>query len=188
MQSFSVTPLAIPDVLLVQPRKFADHRGYFVDTYSRKEFARLGIANDFVQDNQFFSVHLGTVRGLHFQLHPQAKLVRGLRGAVYDVMVNSRRGSPMYGRWCSAALSAEEGNQLFIPRGFAHGFCTLEPNTEAAYKVDTYYECDTGLVWDDAELGIDCPTPVGDAVLSAKDTKLPRLADFRSPFSYAERT
>jgi dTDP-4-dehydrorhamnose 3,5-epimerase len=192
MESFSVTALAIPDVLLVQPRKFADHRRYFQETYSYREFARLGIANDFVQDNQSRSVRRGTVRGLHFQLppHPQAKLVRVLRGAVYDVAVDLRHGSATFGRWCSATLSAEQGNQLFIPRGFAHGFCTLEPNTEAAYRVDTYYapECDTGLVWDDPDLRIDWPTPACEAVLSARDAKLPRLADFRSPFAFVERT
>jgi len=101
-----------------------------------------------------------------------------------------RRGPPTFGRWCSTTLSAEEGNQPFIPRGFAHGFCTLEPNTEAAHKVDAYYapECDTGLFWDDPDLSIDWPTPAGEAVLSAKDTKLLRLVDFRSPFAYVERT
>lgn len=190
MESFSVTPLAIPDVLLVQPRKFADHRGYFVETFSRREFAGLGMANDFVQDNQSFSRRQGTVRGLHFQLppHPQAKLVRVLKGAVYDVAVDLRSGSPTFGRWCGVTLTSEKGDQLFVPRGFAHAFCTLEANTEVAYKVDAYFapECDAGLIWDDPDIGIDWPIPANEAVLSEKDTKLSRLAEFQSPFIYSE--
>jgi dTDP-4-dehydrorhamnose 3,5-epimerase len=191
MERFSITHLVIPDVVVVQPRKFGDYRGYFVETFSRRDFEKLGIANDFVQDNQSFSARRGTVRGLHFQVppHPQAKLVRVLRGAVYDVAIDLRRSSPTYGRWCGTTLTAQEGNQLFVPRGFAHAFCTLEPDTEVAYKVDDYYapECDAGLIWDDPDLGIDWPIPAGEAVLSEKDAKLPRLADFQSPFIYAER-
>jgi dTDP-4-dehydrorhamnose 3,5-epimerase len=191
MESFSVTPLAIPDVLLVQPRKFVDHRGYFVETFSRREFARLGIANNFVQDNQSLSLRRGTVRGLHFQLppHPQAKLVRVLRGAVHDVAADLRRGSPTFGHWCGANLTAEEGNQLFVPRGFAHAFCTLEHDTVVAYKVDAYYaaEYDAGLIWDDPDLGIAWPIGAHEVVLSEKDAKLSRLANFQSPFFYSER-
>ena len=163
--------------------EIADHRGYVVETYSHREFARLGIANEFVRDNQSLSVCRGTVRGLHFQLppHPQAKLVPVLRGAVYDVAVDLRRGSPTIGRWCCATLSAKEVNQLFILRGFAHGFCS-KPGSEVAYKVDAYYapECDAGFIWDDPDPGIGWP-------LSEKDAKVPRLADFRSPFAYAEQ-
>ena len=154
-----------------------------METYSHREFARLGIANEFVRDNQSLSVCRGTVRGLHFQLppHPQAKLVRVLRGALYDVAVDLRRGSPTIGRWCYATLSAEELDQLFILRGFAHGFCS-KPGSEVAYRVDAYYspECDAGFIWDDPDPGIGW-------LLSEKDAKLPRLADFCSPFAYAEQ-
>jgi dTDP-4-dehydrorhamnose 3,5-epimerase len=191
MTTFSSTPLAISDVLLVQPRKFSDHRGYFLETFGRKEFEQLGIESDFVQDNQSFSARRGTVRGLHFQLppHPQAKLVRVLKGAVFDVAIDLRRGSPTFGHWCGTTLTAEKANQLFVPRGFAHAFCTLDPDTEVAYKVDDYYapECDAGLIWNDPDLGIDWPIAAQDAVLSEKDARLPRWADFESPFVYTER-
>ena len=191
IKGFSVARLSIPDVLEVQPRKFVDHRGYFVETFNRREFEGLGLANEFVQDNQSLSVRRGTVRGLHFQLppHSQAKLVRVLRGAVFDVAVDLRRGSPTFGRSCSAILSAEQANQLFVPRGFAHGFCSLEADTEVAYKVDAYYaaECDAGLIWHDLDLGIEWPVRICDVVLPEKDAALPRLADFASPFDYGKR-
>lgn len=188
--NFTFRTLAIPDVLLVQPRRFRDDRGYFSETFSREAFATLGINCDFVQDNQSLSLHPGTLRGLHFQVppYPQAKLVRVLVGAVFDVAVDLRRGSPTFGRWCAETLSAENGNQLFIPRGFAHAVCTLEPNTELAYKVDNYYapECDAGLIWNDPDLAIDWPIAAQSAILSEKDAKLPRLSDFKSPFVYSE--
>ena len=140
-----------------------------------------------MQDNQSLSASRGTIRGLHFQAlpEPQAKLVRVLKGAIFDVAVDIRRGSPSYGRWCSARLTADGGEQMFVPRGFAHGFCTLEPDTEVAYKVDGYYSpsCDAGLAWDDPEIGIDWPvSPIG-AILSERDRKLPRLSDLVSPFA-----
>lgn len=189
MATFSVTPLAIPEVLLLQPRRFADARGYFVETFSRRQFEEAGIGCDFVQDNQSLSLRRGTVRGLHFQvpLHSQAKLVRVLVGSVFDVAADLRRGSPTFGRWCGVTLTAEKGNQLFVPHGFAHGFCTLEPNTEVAYKVDDYYapQCEAGLIWNDPYLGIDWPIEADEAVLSEKDAVLPRLADFETPFIYA---
>ena len=188
MTNFSSTPLAISDVLLLQPQKFGDHRGYFLETFSYKEFQKLGIECDFVQDNQSLSARRGTVRGLHFQLppHSQAKLVRVLKGAIYDVAVDLRRGSPTFGRWCGATLTAEKCNQLFVPHGFAHAFCTLDPDTEVAYKVDDYYmpECDAGLIWNDRHLSIVWPVTAEEAVLSEKDARLPQLVDFESPFIY----
>jgi dTDP-4-dehydrorhamnose 3,5-epimerase len=191
MATFSSTPLAIADVLLIQPRKFADHRGYFVETFSQRDFEALGILDDFVQDNQSHSIHRGTMRGLHFQRppHPQAKLVRVLKGSVFDVAVDLRKGSPTFAKWCGATLTAEQGNQLFVPRGFAHAFCTLDVGTEVAYKVDDYYapNCDCGLIWNDPDLAVDWPIAAADVVLSEKDAKLPRLAAFESPFVYTGR-
>lgn len=178
----------IPGVLLLKPRCFPDARGYFVETYNARAAREAGLAAEFVQDNQALSLKRGTVRALHFQLPPkaQAKLVRVIRGSVYDVAVDLRAGSPHYGRWVSATLTAQGGEQIFVPRGFAHGYCTLEADTEVAYKVDDYYapECERGLVWDDPTLGIAWPVAAADAVLSDKDRKLPRFADFDSPFRY----
>lgn len=178
----------IPGVLLLKPRYFHDARGYFVETYNERSARQSGLVADFVQDNQALSLRRGTVRALHFQVPPkaQAKLVRVLRGSVYDVAVDLRAGSPHYGRWVGATLTAQGGEQIFVPRGFAHGYCTLEADTEVAYKVDDYYapECERGLAWDDPALGIAWPVSAADAVLSDKDRKLPRLADFTSPFRY----
>ena len=142
----------------------------------------LGLVACFVQDNQSLSVKRGTVRALHFQVppRPQAKLVRVLRGSIYDVAVDLRVGSPTYGRWTAETLTAEGGEQLFVPRGFAHGFCTLEPNTEVAYKVDDYYapECEQGLAWDDPTLAIDWPVSSGDAVLSRQGSEARAFCGF----------
>lgn len=183
-----ITATGIPGVLVLKPRYFNDARGYFVETYNLRAAQAAGVAADFVQDNQAFSLKRGTVRALHFQLppHPQAKLVRVLRGSIYDVAVDLRAGSPTYGRWAAATLTARGGEQVFVPRGFAHGYCTLEADTEVAYKVDGYYapECERGLIWNDPTLAIDWPVAVADAVLSDKDRKLPRFADFASPFRY----
>ncbi|MHB2166874.1 dTDP-4-dehydrorhamnose 3,5-epimerase [Alsobacter sp. R-9] len=179
--------LSIPEVILVRPRRFGDARGWFMETWSRSVFAAGGIDADFVQDNQSFSAQVGTVRGLHFQRPPtpQAKLVRVVRGAIFDVAVDLRRLSPTYGRWCAATLTAEGGEQLFVPRGFAHGFATLQPDTEVAYKVDGPYDpaCDSGIAWDDPDLGIPWPVAPGAAVLSAKDRMQPAFAAFVSPFA-----
>lgn len=181
------TPLAIPAVILVRPRRFGDERGWFMETWSRRGFAEGGIDADFVQDNQSFSAQVGTVRGLHFQVPPtpQAKLVRVVRGAIFDVAVDLRRGSPTYGRWCGATLTAAGGEQLFVPRGFAHGFCTVEPDTEVAYKVDGPYDpaSDRGLAWDDPDIGVTWPVTPGAAILSAKDRTQPAFAGFDSPFA-----
>ncbi|MGO4667419.1 dTDP-4-dehydrorhamnose 3,5-epimerase [Bosea sp. 2RAB26] len=188
MSNFTFAPLAIPGPVLVRPRRFGDDRGYFMETYSRELFAAAGIAPDFVQDNQSLSAQVGTVRGLHYQTAPaaQAKLVRVLKGAIFDVAVDLRRGSPHYGRWCGALLDADGAEQLFVPCGFAHGFCTLEPGTEVAYKVDAPYapQSEGGLFWADPALAIDWPVVAGAATLSEKDTKLPGFAGFASPFVY----
>lgn len=178
----AITPLALPEVLLITPKRHGDARGWFAETWSRKTLADAGIGADFVQDNQAFNAKAGTVRGLHFQTAPhlQAKLVRVLRGAIYDVAVDVRAGSSTYGRWVGAKLTAEGGEQIFVPRGFAHGYCTLTDDCELAYKVDGLYapQCEGGVIWNDPELGIDWPVD-GEPVLSAKDQVLPRLADLK---------
>ena len=178
--------LTIPDVTLVRPVRFTDHRGYFSETWSRAAFAANGISEDFVQDNFSYSKAVGTVRGLHFQVPPipQAKLVRVLCGSIFDVAVDLRRGASTYGTHVSAVLTAETGEQLFVPVGFAHGFCTLEPHTQVAYKVSGPYSpaADAGIVWDDPGLEIDWPLPNSGAVLSDKDRNLPRLSELQSPF------
>jgi dTDP-4-dehydrorhamnose 3,5-epimerase len=177
--------------MLLSPRRFGDARGWFMETWSAVRAASQGIDVDFVQDNHSYSAAVGTVRGLHFQRppHAQAKLVRCLRGAIIDYAVDVRSGSPTYGRWVSAELSAENGHQLFIPIGFAHGFVTLRSDTEIAYKCSDIYapDCDGGLAWDDADIGIDWPLPATGPVLSDKDRVLPGLAMFDSPFAYDGR-
>ncbi|MDZ7629164.1 MAG: dTDP-4-dehydrorhamnose 3,5-epimerase [Parvularculaceae bacterium] len=176
----------IEGVLLLTPKRWADARGFFVETWNAERFRQAGLAHDFVQDNHSYSAEAGTVRGLHFQAPPraQAKLVRVMRGAVMDVAVDVRRGSPTYGRHVRALLSAENGAQLFVPVGFLHGFATLEPHTDVAYKVTDFYSQahDGAVIWNDADLGIDWGVDPGRAVLSDKDAKAPRFADFRSPF------
>ncbi|SNT63996.1 dTDP-4-dehydrorhamnose 3,5-epimerase [Tardiphaga sp. OK246] len=173
----TVTPAAIEDIKILIPRSFADARGIFTETYNRQRFREHGIDQDFVQDNQSLSRDTGTVRGLHFQSHPAAqdKLVRVLRGSILDVAVDLRRSSPTYGKWISETLSAENGKQLLVPVGFAHGFCTLEPNTYVLYKVTNFYsaEHDLGLAWDDPDLAIDWPVSTTSAVLSDKDRRQP---------------
>lgn len=182
---------AISGVLLLKPRYFHDARGYFVETFNVRAAHEAGLKAEFVQDNQALSLKRGTVRALHFQVQPrvQAKLVRVLRGSIYDVAVDLRAGSPSYGGWVAATLTAKGGEQIFVPRGFAHGYCTLEDDTEVAYKVDDYYAPDyeRGLIWDDPTLGIGWPVATADVVLSDKDRKLPRFADFVSPFRYDGR-
>jgi dTDP-4-dehydrorhamnose 3,5-epimerase len=178
----------LPGVQLVKPRYFHDPRGHFVETYNKRSAQEFGVTACFVQDNQSLSIQRGTVRALHFQLppKPQAKLVRVLQGRIYDVAVDLRVGSPSYGRWTAETLTASGGEQLFVPRGFAHGFCTLEPNTEVAYKVDEYYapEWEQGLAWNDPTFAINWPVTPDEAILSDKDRKLGRFADFDSPFRY----
>ena len=179
-------PLDIDGPLLVSVRRFADARGAFVETYSRRDFAAVGIPDEFVQDNQSMSVAIGTVRGLHFQLHPQAqgKLVRVLRGRILDVAVDLRAASPSFGRHVAVELSAENGNMLWVPPGFAHGFATREPATEVAYKVTALYapDCDRSLAWNDPALGIDWGVTTEAATLSDKDLRAPLLADLGPAF------
>lgn len=175
-----VAPLEIPEVLLVTPVRHGDARGSFSETYRRDRFAAAGIAMEFVQNNHAISAVPGTVRGLHFQKppHAQDKLVRVTRGSILDIAVDIRHGSPTFGKWVSAVLSAENGRQLLVPKGFAHGLCTLEPDTEVQYMVSDYYDaaCDLGLAWDDPLVSIPWPVGALDAMLSDKDRRQPTLS------------
>lgn len=182
-----ITPLAIPDVKLIRPKRHGDHRGYFSEVYNKQTLAEHGIAYDFVQDNQSLSSARGTVRGLHFQTAPfaQTKLVRVLRGAIFDVAVDLRRASPTFGKWVGAEITAESWQQILVPEGFAHGFCTLQPDTEIAYKVTAFYAPahDFGLLWNDPALGIAWPVDTASAVLSDKDTRYPTFANLEQTFA-----
>lgn len=168
-------------VVEIRPRKFGDDRGFFSETYSAEIFAARGIGPEFVQDNHSFSAAAGVLRGLHYQLPPKAqgKLVRVLRGRIFDVAVDIRRGSPTFAQWVALELSAESWNQVFVPPGFAHGFLTLQPDTEVLYKVTDYYspEHDRSIRFDDAEIGIEWPLGGAQPQLSAKDQAAPLLAD-----------
>ena len=181
-----IEALSIEAVKLVRPFRHGDARGYVVETWNREAFAAAGIATDFVQDNTSFSARAGTIRGLHYQRPPraQAKLVRVVRGAIYDVALDLRRASPTYGLHAAARLTADDGGQLFVPLGFAHGFCTLEPDTEVAYKVSAFYsrEHDAGILWNDPALGIEWPLGGLVPVLSERDRGLPRLAEAEPEF------
>jgi dTDP-4-dehydrorhamnose 3,5-epimerase len=184
-QPMLIESLSIPEVRRVVPRRHGDHRGFFAEVYNKRDFAEADITVDFVQDNHSRSEEQGTLRGLHFQLppHAQAKLVRCVRGAIFDVAVDLRRDSPSYGKSVGVVLSADNGHELYIPAGFAHGFCTLEPGCEVVYKASSYYapQHDAGLRWNDPELAVDWP--VAAPILSAKDAQLPWFADFDSPFT-----
>ncbi len=177
-------------VQLIEPKRFGDARGWFTETYNEATFAARGISSRFVQDNHSLSVPAFTLRGLHFQTppHGQDKLVRCIRGRIYDVAIDVRNGSPTYGQWVGAELTAENGHQLFVPVGFAHAFVTLEPDCEVTYKCSALYapQSDGGIRWD--SVGIDWPIPAGLAPeLSEKDKVLPALDDFESPFAYDGR-
>lgn len=184
--TLDVRSLEIPEVKLITPKSFSDERGYFVESWNRKAMRAAGIDIDFVQDNQSLSARTGTVRGLHFQRppHAQTKLVSVLSGSILDVVVDMRKGSKTFGKHVSVELSAGTGTQILVPAGFAHGFCTLTPHALVQYKVDAHYsaEADGGIFWADSALGIKWPVAEADATLSAKDAKLPRLADITSPF------
>lgn len=178
---------ALHEVIKIVPRRFGNHRGFFGETYSQRVYSELGIDAAYVQDNHSLSAAAGTVRGLHFQAppHAQAKLVRCGRGSIFDVTVDIRRGSPTFGQWAGYTLSAENGVQLHIPVGVAHGFSTLEPNSEIIYKCSDYYapETEGALRWDDPDIGIEWPL-TGAPVLSEKDYRAPLLANFSSPFTF----
>ncbi|HEX4080347.1 MAG TPA: dTDP-4-dehydrorhamnose 3,5-epimerase [Rhizomicrobium sp.] len=173
-------------VLSIVPARFGDTRGYFSESYNRSAFREIGVTSEFVQDNQSQSRDRATVRGLHFQIPPfaQAKLVRVLRGAICDVAVDIRRASPGYGRSVAVVLSAQNGRQLFVPAGFAHGFCTLETDTEVFYKVDAPHSRDheRGLRWNDPALAISWPIGPSQAILLERDRLLPLLADLPEYF------
>lgn len=177
--------------LLLETTRHSDHRGFFAETYSRKKYIKFGINVEFVQDNHSLSREVGTLRGLHFQAppHAQIKLVRCGRGAIFDVAVDIRRGSPTYGQWEGYKLTAENGFQLYVPVGFAHGFLTLEPDSEIVYKCSDYYapETEGSVLWRDPDIGIDWPTSVTPN-LSEKDAVAPMLSDFTSPFIYGENS
>ena len=184
--SLKVEDLAIPDVKLVLPARFRDDRGFFSETYHRERFREYGLDAEFVQDNHSHSVKAFTIRGLHFQAPPfaQAKLVRVIRGAIVDVAVDIRKASPTYGQWVKAVISAENGLQLYVPRGFLHGFATLAPDTEIVYKVDAPYSkaCDGAVLWNDQHLRIDWGIDDSQVSLSEKDAAAPAFRDFVSPF------
>lgn len=180
-------PLAIPDVVRIVPKRLADARGHLVESWNRRAWVEAGLpVVDFCQDNQSFTRQAGTVRGLHFQRppHAQAKLVSVLRGRIMDIAVDLRKGSPTYAQHVAVELDDETGASLFVPKGFAHGFCTLAPDTLVLYKVDAQYEpeADAGVYWADETLNIAWPVAPGAAHLSLKDEKLPRLRDLISPF------
>lgn len=178
--------LSVPKRIV--PARFGDARGWFTESYSRQRLTEIGIDLEFVQDNHSFSASRGTLRGIHFQSppHVQAKLVRCIAGAIWDVAVDLRSGSPSFGKWVAAELTAGGGEQLYVPGGFGHGFITLTDNVEVAYKASGYYapECDGGIAWNDADIAIDWPLADLQPNLSDKDKGLPKLKDFVSPFAY----
>lgn len=176
-----VRPLAIPDVLEIIPEKFGDDRGFFSETYNAQKFLAAGIDLVFVQDNHSFSAAKGILRGLHYQLppHAQDKLVRVVKGAVFDVAVDIRPSSPTFAKWVGLEISAAKWNQILVPKGFAHGFVTLEADTEVVYKVTDLYapECDRNFRFDDMDIGIDWPVDISSVQLSNKDAAAPRFRD-----------
>jgi len=185
-----VQTTAIPGVLLITPKRYADERGWFTELYEADRYRRAGVDAGFIQDNRSLSRPVHTIRGLHFQRPPfaQAKLVQALRGSILDVAVDIRAGSPTFGRHVAAVLTAESGAQLYVPAGFAHGFCTLEPDTEVLYKVSAPYsrEHDGGILWHDPALGIEWPAGPDRAIVSDKDRMLPRLAELGPAFTYED--
>lgn len=182
----NVMETKIKGVYLIEPAVFGDNRGFFMESYNAEKFRAAGLNFNFVQDNHSLSVEAGVIRGLHYQLNPKAqtKLVRVVAGAIYDVVVDIRKSSPTFGQWQGFILSAENKRQLLVPKGFAHGFCTLVPNTEVLYKVDEFYspEHDRGILWNDPALGIDWPT--SKPILSEKDRKHPLLKDAEMNFAW----
>ena len=190
-ERLQVLPLSIPDVKSIVARRYEDARGFVSETFNRRDLAAAGIDFDGVQDNRSVSLLKGTVRGLHFQAPPfaQAKLVRVTRGAIFDVAVDIRRSSPTYGRHVSLVLNAGDGGQIFVPKGFAHGFCTLEPDTEVLYKADNYFSKphEGGIRWNDPALAIHWPVASGEAVVSERDSAQPLLKDIAAVFALEDR-
>jgi dTDP-4-dehydrorhamnose 3,5-epimerase len=186
-----VRAFEIPDVKLIVPKRFSDSRGYFFEAWRDNLFRQEVADFTFVQENQSMSAKRGTLRGLHFQKPPaeQGKMVRVLRGSVFDVAVDIRRGSPAYGRHVAVTLNAADGAQLWVPPGFLHGFCALEDNTEVLYKVTSYYSAahDSGVLWSDPSLGIEWPVSHDAVLLSDKDQRHPVLADLPDFFVYEAR-
>ena len=180
--------LRIPDIVLFTPKRNGDARGFFSETFRQDAFDAAAGPSIFVQDNHACSGEAGVIRGLHFQRprRAQGKLVRVVRGAIFDVAVDIRLGSPTFGQHVAVVLSAENWRQLWVPIGFAHGYCTLEPNTEVIYKVTDYWapDCERGIAWNDPSLGIDWRLPLADVVLAEKDRSNPRLADIEPVFHY----
>ncbi|NRF96239.1 dTDP-4-dehydrorhamnose 3,5-epimerase [Paenibacillus frigoriresistens] len=175
----NVIATKLPGLFIIEPDVHGDHRGFFMESYHRAKLAEHGIDTSFVQDNHSLSVETGVLRGLHYQLNPKAqtKLIRVVSGAIYDVAVDIRKNSPTFGEWVGVTLSAANKRQLLVPQGFAHGFCTTEPQTQVLYKVDEYYSPvhDRGILWSDPAIGIDWPT--ANPILSDKDQKHPLLKD-----------
>lgn len=192
MGKINVIPTKLQDVKLIEPAVFGDHRGFFMESYSDKDFKEAGIDFNFIQDNHSLSQEAGVLRGLHFQKgkSAQTKLIRVVTGAVLDVIVDIRKGSPTYGQWEGYIISEHNHRQLLVPRGFAHGFVTLTPNVNFLYKCDNDYDAaaDGGISFDDPELGIDWPIDVNKAITSEKDSKHPTLKEFEAenPFVYGE--
>lgn len=185
-----VEATTLPDVLILTPRRFGDARGWFSETWNAGRMREEGLDLEWVQDNHSFSADVGTLRGLHYQAppHAQDKLVRCSRGAIRDIVVDARKGSPTYGQSLVVELSAEDGRQILVPKGFLHGFVTISPDTEVQYKVTDFYdaECDGSVAWDslDIDWGLEGQRPV----LSEKDVNAPAFADWNSPFSYEKST
>lgn len=177
------------EILLIAPQRFPDGRGFFAEIYSHQKYSNMGVDVEFVQDNHSISSDVDTLRGLHFQAppHAQGKLVRCGRGSFFDVAVDIRRGSKTYGHWVGYVLSAANGHQLYVPVGFAHGFVTLESDSEIVYKCSDYYapETEGALRWDDPDIGIEWPLK-GNPTLSERDALAPLLSDFESPFIFGE--
>ena len=190
LRSMDLRTTALPGVLVLTPRRYGDDRGYFSEVWSSAALRKAGLDLDFVQDNESRSARAGTVRGLHYQAPPfaQTKLVRVCHGAVLDIAVDVRAGSPTYGQWVAEELSAANGAQLLVPRGFLHGFVTLQPDTIVAYKVDNPYDTasDGAVFWNDATLGINWGIGPGEATVSDKDRAAPSFGDWVSPFTYGE--
>jgi dTDP-4-dehydrorhamnose 3,5-epimerase len=185
---FHFERLEIPDIILVEPRVFQDDRGFFMEAYKYSEFAAAGIPDRFVQDNRSRSGRR-ILRGLHYQEHPkaQAKLVHVTQGEIFDVQVDLRRGSPTYGQWVGRTLSDENHRMLYVPEGFAHGFCVLSDGAEVVYKVSAEFDAalDRGILWNDPEIGI--AWPIEDPILSPKDSALPRLDESGHTFTYSRQ-